>query len=126
MARKSRYNPKTEGIISQKTKALSAWIYARISNESDYAESSIDNQIAFCKNYIYANNDLTFGGIFSDLGYTGRNLERPGYSAMISGILCSTVKCVVVKDLSRLGRTYIDVGELLFDTFIKYRIRFVL
>jgi DNA invertase Pin-like site-specific DNA recombinase len=60
-----------------------------------------------------------------DLGYSGTDFERPGYADMMAGILCGDVKCVVVKDLSRLGRTYIEVGELLFDTFVQNGIRFV-
>ena len=104
---------------------LPTWIYARISNENDHAEASIDNQIAICKDYINTNNDLTFGGVFADLGYSGTSIKRPEYSDMIAEILCGKVKCVIVKDLSRLGRAYIEVGELLFDTFVRHGIRFI-
>lgn len=126
MARKSRKN------IQQENQALGsvattspAWVYARISKDSDKAEDSIDNQMAICHEYINNNNELVHAGAFTDLGYTGTDFDRPGYSEMIAGILCGDVKCVVVKDLSRLGRTYIEVGELLFDTFVQYGIRFV-
>jgi DNA invertase Pin-like site-specific DNA recombinase len=102
-----------------------SWIYARISQDSDHAEDSIDNQIAICKEYINSSTEHILGGIFTDLGYSGTDFNRPGYSDMMAGILCGDVKCVVVKDLSRLGRTYIEVGELLFDTFVQYGIRFV-
>lgn len=125
MARKSRKHPNTEGVFSTNAIIPSAWIYARISNENEHAETSIDNQIAICKNHINTINDLTFGGVFTDLGYSGTNMERPGYSNMMAEILCGRVKCVVAKDLSRLGRTYIEVGELLFDTFIQYGVRFI-
>jgi DNA invertase Pin-like site-specific DNA recombinase len=125
MARKSRYKQNTENNISAKVKILPAWIYARISKENDHAEDSIDNQISFCKDYIHAQNNLIFEDIFTDLGYSGGNFERPGYADMIAGILLGTIKCVVVKDLSRLGRSYIDVGELVFDTFVQHKIRFI-
>ena len=125
MARKSRYKQEIKDIFPKKSTLISAWIYARLSNENDHSESSIEAQIAICEDYINSNSELTFGGVFSDLGYSGTNFQRPGYSDMMNGILCGTVKCVVVKDLSRLGRAYIEVGELLFDTFIKYGVRFI-
>jgi DNA invertase Pin-like site-specific DNA recombinase/predicted RNA-binding Zn-ribbon protein involved in translation (DUF1610 family) len=102
-----------------------SYVYARISNDGDHAEDSIENQIAICKEYINADNELTYAGVFTDLGFSGTNFERPAYSDMMAGILCGDIKSVVVKDLSRLGRTYIEVGELLFDTFVQRGMRFV-
>jgi len=126
MARKSRKPAQSENRVEIKPAvSFLAWIYARISKDSDSADDSIENQIAICREYIDADNELTLGGEFTDLGYTGTDFDRPGYSEMMAGILCGDVKCVVVKDLSRLGRTYIEVGELLFDTFVQYGIRFV-
>jgi DNA invertase Pin-like site-specific DNA recombinase len=126
MARKSRKIQQADNISTQAaTAALPAWIYARISQDSDHADDSIDNQIAICKDFIYSGSELAFGGVFTDLGYSGTNFERPGYFDLMAGVASGEVKCVVVKDLSRLGRTYIEVGELLFDTFVQYGIRFV-
>lgn len=136
MARKSRKvdNLTSEaGVLVQSssthtprpTPTFPAWVYARISQDSDRADDSIDNQTALCKQFIQSSDDLTFAGSFSDLGYSGTNFDRPGYSEMMTGILAGTVTCVVVKDLSRIGRTYIEVGELLFDTFVKQGIRFI-
>jgi DNA invertase Pin-like site-specific DNA recombinase len=125
MARKSRKLNNSEENIIQLPVTIPAWVYARISNDGDRADDSIDNQIAICKEFIHIGSELTLGGVFTDLGYSGTNFERPGYSDMMAGILCGEVKCVVVKDLSRLGRTYIEVGELLFDTFVQHGIRFV-
>jgi hypothetical protein len=44
---------------------------------------------------------------------------------MMTGIISGEIKCIIVKDLSRLGRTYIDVGELIFDTFLQFGVRFI-
>lgn len=125
MARKSRFAPQPQE--SQQIKAImtEAWIYGRISNENERSEDSIDNQIEIAKAYINEKNDLTLGGVFTDLGFSGTNFERPGYCDMLAGILRKQIHCVVVKDLSRLGRTYIEVGELLFDTFVEHNVRFV-
>lgn len=125
MSRKSRKPNRSDDFTPSAVISVPAWIYARISHDSEHAEDSIDNQIAICKDYIHAGTELTLGGVFTDLGYSGTDFERPGYSDMMAGILCGDVKCVAVKDLSRLGRTYIEVGELLFDTFAQYGIRFV-
>lgn len=123
MARKSRW-------LAQETQTVTApvsdaWVYARISNENEKSEDSIDNQIAICKAYISENTGLVFRDAFTDSGFSGTNFDRPGYADMMAGILTGDVRCVVVKDLSRLGRTYIEVGELLFDTFIEYGVRFI-
>ena len=125
MARKSRKLTQTNEVIVQAAAAIPAWVYARISLDSERADDSIDNQIAICKEFIHSGGELALGGVFTDLGFSGTDFERPGYADMMAGILCGDVKCVVVKDLSRLGRTYIEVGELLFDTFVQYGIRFV-
>jgi len=125
MARKSRKQQQAEDIITMAAPTVQAWVYARISKEGDRSDDSIESQIAICKEFIHSGSELSLGGVFTDLGYSGTNFDRPGYADMMAGILCGDVKCVVVKDLSRLGRTYIEVGELLFDTFVQYGIRFV-
>ena len=125
MARKSRKRNPSEYYIPAARPSVSSWIYARISRDGERAEDSIDNQIAICKEYIHSGTELTLGGVFTDLGYSGTDFERPGYSDMLAGILRGDIACVVVKDLSRPGRTYIEVGELLFDTFAQYGVRFV-
>ncbi len=93
--------------------------------ENSRSEDSIETQIAYCKDYIASQADLKYGGFFDDIGYTGTNFNRPRYSDMMGAILAGEIKCVVVKDLSRLGRTYIEVGELLFDTFLQLGVRFI-
>lgn len=126
MARKSRKLTGAENVAAVNIPVtVAAWVYSRISKDSDHAEDSIENQIAICKDYIDADSGMTLGGVFTDLGYSGTNFERPGYADMMAGILCGDVGCVVVKDLSRLGRAYIEVGELLFDTFVQYGVRFI-
>jgi len=130
MARPKRkpQNQGTPAILAPiSTPTFLVWIYARISNDSEKADDSIENQIALCEQFIHgsSNNEFAYGGTFTDLGYSGTDFDRPGYTDMMAGILSGDVKCVIVKDLSRLGRTYIEVGELLFDTFVQYGVRFV-
>jgi len=130
MARASRKNlpqGSSSVISTPKVSRCAAWGYARISNEGERSEDSIENQTAIIEGYISANAEanLELKGVLSDLGFSGTNFDRPGYAELLAGILDGSVQCVVVKDLSRLGRTYIEVGELLFDTFPAYHVRFI-
>ena len=130
MPRTSRKNifqeqPTTNNILKAVTYAT--WGYARISNDGEKSEDSIESQTAIIQDYVsdVSRTDLELKGVITDVGFSGTNFVRPGYAELLSGIISGDVQCVVVKDLSRLGRTYIEVGELLFDTFPTYNIRFI-
>lgn len=123
MARKSRWNPQ---VIEQPSPVLiDTWIYGRISSDQEKNADSVDNQIALATEYIATKPDLVLRGAFRDDGYSGTRFDRPDYIKMVAGIVSGEVRCVVVKDLSRLGRDYIEVGELLFKTFVQYDVRFI-
>jgi DNA invertase Pin-like site-specific DNA recombinase len=124
MARKSRKNPQATAEVP-KIIRYATWGYTRISVNGERSEDSIENQTAIIQDYAGDKADLELCGTFTDLGYTGRDFDRPGYIDLMDGILSGDVQCVIVKDLSRLGRTYIEVGELLFDTFPAYNVRFI-
>ncbi|MCL2189132.1 MAG: recombinase family protein [Defluviitaleaceae bacterium] len=130
MPRTSRKNlPQGQPPVIATPKVLSyaTWGYARISNDGERSEDSIENQTAIIQSYVADNPEATLElkGVISDLGFSGTNFDRPGYAELLAGITNGTVQCLVVKDLSRLGRTYIEVGELLFDTFPSYNVRFI-
>jgi DNA invertase Pin-like site-specific DNA recombinase len=63
--------------------------------------------------------------IFSDDGITGTTMKRPGFQAMIQEIECGSIGAVFVKDLSRLGRNYREVGYYTEDFFPEHDVRFV-
>ena len=100
-------------------------LYIRISLEDDDIQDgkeesdSVMNQRALLRKYISGHED--FGGAsvkeFLDDGYTGRNLDRPGFQELIGQCQAGKVGCIVVKDLSRLGRNYVEVGNLLEQVF---------
>jgi len=115
MARKSRKNPQA-ALETPKAVTYAAWGYARISIDGERSEDSIENQTAIIQDYAGDKADLDLRGTITDLGYTGRDFDRPGYTDLMNGILRGEVQCVIVKDLSRLGRTYIEVGEMLFES----------
>lgn len=125
MARKSRKTlPNTER-EENKAPVYAAYGYARISNDGEKSGDSIDNQIAVITEYVNARSDMELCGVITDLGFTGTNFNRPGVQELLDGVKNGAVQCVVTKDLSRLGRTYIEVGELLFDMFPAHGVRYV-
>ena len=129
MARKSRKN--TGAVIEtpvQTSNYFSTAIYVRLSIENsgkDDDGDSIANQISFCKAYLTEHADLKLYGIYEDNGEKGTNFDRPEFKRMMDDIRSGKVKCILVKDLSRFGRDYIEAGEYLEKIFPFMGIRFI-
>ena len=129
MARKSRKN--TGAVIEAPVQACSYFstaIYVRLSIENsgkDDDGDSIANQISFCKAYLAEHTDLKLYDIYEDNGEKGTNFDRPAFMRMMDDIRGGKVKCVLVKDLSRFGRDYIEAGEYLEKIFPFMGIRFI-
>lgn len=129
MARKSRKNADilTE-TPAQESSFYSTAIYARLSIENsgkDDDGDSIANQISFCRAYLEEHKELKLFGIYEDNGEKGTNFNRPEFQRMMDDIRDGKVKCVLVKDLSRFGRDYIEAGELIEKIFPFMGIRFI-
>lgn len=102
-------------------------IYIRLSREDgDKEESdSVGNQRKLLTEYVAKNEDFIVYDIYIDDGYSGTNFNRPGFQRMIADIEDGKVNCVVVKDLSRFGRDYIDTGRYLERYFPELGVRFI-
>ena len=102
-------------------------LYIRLSKEDgDKAESdSIGNQRKFLNQFINDKNDLNYIAEYIDDGYTGTNFNRPSFQRMMDDIDAKKIDCVIVKDLSRFGRDYIDVGQYLQKIFPPKEVRFI-
>ena len=105
-----------------------AGIYTRLSNERrEYWRSlsnSIETQIFCCKEY--ANNEnISVSKIYTDYEYSGTNFERPSYKEMIQDIKNGNINCIIIKDLSRLGREYLEMGILIDKVFPFLGVRFI-
>ena len=94
--------------INQKITAL----YCRLSLEDsrENESMSISNQKLMLKDYAEKNGMFQYE-YYVDDGYTGRNFNRPSFQRMIADIEVGKVGCVITKDLSRLGRNYIEAGS---------------
>lgn len=101
--------------------------YIRLSREDgDKAESdSIVNQRTLISNYIKSKDNLLQYDIYIDDGFTGTNFNRPDFLRMIADIETGKVNCVIVKDLSRFGRDYIETGRYLERYFPEHDVRFI-
>jgi len=109
-----------------------AAIYVRLSKEDGdvasaaKAESnSISNQKNLIKDFLKDKDDIIVVSERVDDGYSGSNFERPGFQMMMEDIRRGTVDCVVVKDLSRFGREYIDSGKYIERLFPALGVRFI-
>ena len=101
--------------------------YIRLSREDgDKAESdSIGNQRKLISDYLKGKDDFILYDTYIDDGFTGTNFNRPSFKRMIADIEAGNVNCVIVKDLSRFGRDYIDTGKYLERYFPDNDVRFI-
>ncbi len=95
-----------------------AALYERLSKDDEQQgeSNSITNQKQYLEEFA-RKNGFTNVQHFTDDGYTGRNFNRPGFQAMLAEIQAGRVGTVIVKDMSRFGRNYLQVGfytEILF------------
>jgi DNA invertase Pin-like site-specific DNA recombinase len=109
------------------TKIWNVAIYVRLSkDDGDKDESdSISNQKDLIRSYIKDKPDLSFFNEYEDDGWSGVDFERPSFKRLLDDIRIGVVNCVIVKDLSRLGRNYIETGRLLERFFPFMGVRFI-
>lgn len=104
-----------------------AALYLRLSQEDGerWGESqSISNQRTFLSQYC-RQNGFTVSACYIDDGYTGTNFNRPGFQKLIQDIEQGKVKTVITKDLSRLGRDYIETGRYVDCFFPEKGVRYI-
>lgn len=86
---------------------------------------SIENQTSICKEYVESHSDLKLYDVYEDNGKKGTNFDRPEFNRLMDDVRRGKVKCVLVKDLSRFGRDYIECGEYLEKIFPFLGVRFI-
>lgn len=125
MARKSKYGVTDAG--GNAAKKWMAGLYIRLSREDgDKDESdSVSNQRMLLREYSAKLPDVEVADYFIDDGWTGTNFERPGFIRLMEQIKAGSLNCIIVKDLSRFGRNYIEVGNYLEQIFPFMGVRFI-
>ena len=125
MARKSRKETAAVAVQEADT-ACRAAIYVRLSVEDTHTHSvSIETQQMIIARYLEQYPEISVYDTYIDNGATGTNFHRPGFQQMLSDIEAGHVNCVIVKDLSRLGRNTIDTGYYIEQYFRIRSIRFI-
>ena len=129
MARKSRKaqaQPVAE--IKKEAAALPTAIYARLSVENsgkDDDGNSLQNQIAVCEDYLDGCPYLRLTEVYSDNGRTGTVFDRPAWNRLMDDVRTGKIQCIVVRDLSRFGRDYVETGSYLEKIFPALGTRFI-
>ncbi len=129
MARKSRKaqaQPVAE--VKKETAALPTAIYARLSVENsgkDDDGNSLQNQIAVCEDYLDGCPYLRLAEVYSDNGRTGIVFDRPAWNRLMDDVRTGKVQCIVIRDLSRFGRDYVETGNYLEKIFPALGTRFI-
>lgn len=101
-------------------------IYCRLSKDDELQgeSASISNQREMLTNYCKAQG-FTIVDIFQDDGYTGLNMDRPGLKQALKAIEDKKINLLLTKDLSRLGRNYLETGRLMEDYFPRRGVRYI-
>ncbi len=104
-----------------------AMAYYRLSKDDGniHESDSIQNQRKLVHAYLQEHPYMELVDEAYDDGYTGTNYDRPGFRSVLDAINAGRVNCVIVKDLSRLGREYIETGKYLEMIFPSLGVRFI-
>lgn len=129
MARtKNRYNAvnqlQEEATISQENWRTA--LYARLSVELINRKSeSIENQLELMRRYTSGKPEFSEIFEYTDKGFTGTDFHRPAFENMMADVKNGKINCIIVKDLSRLGRDYLETSNLIETIFPFLGVRFI-
>lgn len=127
MARQSRKKPISPEPTLRSVAIWNAGIYLRLSVEDERKKEndSIGTQKKVIEGCLQKKTDIYIAKTYQDVNYSGTNFDRPAFQQMLEDMKKGLINCVVVKDLSRLGRNYIETGNYLEKVFPFMGIRFI-
>lgn len=114
-------------MLTTQNKIWNATLYLRLSrDDGDKEESnSITGQRELLRDYISQRPELREYAVRVDDGFSGSTFERPSFQQMIEDVKAGRTDCIIVKDLSRFGRNYLDAGEYIEKIFPFLGVRFI-
>lgn len=128
MARKSKRLIAAEQAVPLSGNIYNVAVYVRLSIEDKYYKNGTDSlatQEEMALEYMKDKADMKLYKVYSDNGETGSNFERQGFQDMMYDVYNGKVNCIIVKDLSRFGREYIEMGDYLEKIFPLIGVRFI-
>lgn len=131
MARqKNRFNAIGNDFISQEScSAEEIWrtaLYARLSAENERNnKDSIETQLCILRTYLDGRKEFRIVKEYIDYGYSGTNFKRPAFEEMMEAARDGKVNCIITKDLSRLGRNYLETSNLVETIFPFLGVRYI-
>ncbi|WP_418747102.1 recombinase family protein [Frisingicoccus sp.] len=130
MARKSRKQETAVAapLMNPEDSIYLCGIYGRLSlvNSGKQDEGdSIENQLSICNRFVDGQSELRLADTYVDNGKKGTTFERPEFNRMMEDIKAGKINCIVVKDLFRFGRDYLEAGEYLENIFPFMGVRFI-
>lgn len=118
--------PAAEQIIPQQhTYKVGGYVRLSVADSGKPGADTIEAQKKLIESYTAAQPDMQLYGLYCDNGRTGTNFQRPEFERMMGDVRAGKIDCVVVKDLSRFGRNYIETGNYLERIFPLLEVRFV-
>ena len=114
-------------MLNTQKKIWNATLYLRLSrDDGDKEESnSITGQRELLRDYISQRPELREYAVRIDDGFSGSTFDRPSFQKMIEDVKAGRTDCIIVKDLSRFGRNYLDAGEYIEKIFPFLGVRFI-
>lgn len=125
MARKSRKGKQNNPAPVYIQPAYIAGLYARISVNNDGRNTSVANQIEYMRNFLKQKEDITVYDIYVDDGVSSFNKNRLAFKKMMDDVKTNKINCIIVNDISRFSRDYIEATEYLEKVFPTLQIRFI-
>lgn len=133
MARKSRRAQNDTAVSTavianiqtkKKENLLRTAAYGRLSVENE-TDESLQTQMSMLYQFIDEHEDLQFEDSYSDNDYSGTNFDRPEFVRLMDDVRSGIIECIVVKDLSRFGRDYLETGYYIETLFPHLNVRFI-
>ena len=133
MARKSRRAQNDTAVSTavianiqtkKKENLLRTAAYGRLSVENE-TDESLQTQMSMLYQFIDEHEDLQLEDSYSDNGYSGTNFDRPEFVRLMDDVRSGKIECIVVKDLSRFGRDYLETGYYIETLFPHLNVRFI-
>lgn len=137
MARKVRNHPApreriqedkvSKQTLKEKICVFFVALYIRLSKEDSgkMNQNTVENQKALLEDFVKGKPEMQVVDVYIDNGFTGTNFERPAFQRMMEDAKRGRINCIIVKDLSRFGRSYLEIGNYLEKIFPFLKVRFI-